>query len=127
MSDDGKKLILVVDDEVTTLRSLKRTLDTEYDVAIAGSAENAFAYLNEHRPDLILLDYMMPEIDGKQALSRLRDNPETSDIPVIFLTAMSDADTVKDCLSLNPQGYLLKPINAHNLLDRVARFFATHN
>ena len=59
MDSSGKKLILVIDDEVTTLRSLKRTLENDYQVAIAGSAENAFAYLKEHRPDLILLDYML--------------------------------------------------------------------
>ncbi len=125
MDGSAKKSILVVDDEVTTLRSLKRTLEADYSVAIAGSAENAFAYLKEHRPDLILLDYMMPVMDGKHALLKLRDDPETKDIPVIFLTAMSDADTVKECLSLDAQGYLLKPINAHMLLGRVGRFFAS--
>ncbi len=124
MDSSGKKLILVIDDEVTTLRSLKRTLENDYQVAIAGSAENAFAYLKEHRPDLILLDYMMPGLDGKQTLMKLRDNPITKKIPVIFLTAMSDADTVKECLKMDTQGYLPKPISAHMLLDRVSRFFS---
>jgi CheY-like chemotaxis protein len=127
MEDSAKKLILVVDDEVTTLRSLKRTLEADYAVAVAGSAENAFAFLRDHRPDLILLDYMMPGMDGKATLLKLRDNPLTKKIPVIFLTAMSDADTVKECLSLDAQGYLLKPINAHMLLGRVGRFFTAHH
>lgn len=125
MDNSTKKLVLVVDDDVPTLRSLKRTLEAEYDVAIAGSAENAFAYLREHKPDLILLDYMMPGMDGRQTLLQLRGNPDTKTIPVIFLTAMSDADTVKDCLSLDAQGYLLKPVNAHMLLGRVGRFFSS--
>jgi CheY-like chemotaxis protein len=126
MECTDKKLILVVDDEVTTLRSLKRTLETNYAVAIAGSAENAFAYLKGHRPDLILLDYMMPVTDGRETLLQLRSDPKTKDIPVIFLTAMSDADTVKECMSMDAQGYLLKPINAHILLERVARFFSNN-
>ncbi|HPS75876.1 MAG TPA: response regulator [Oscillospiraceae bacterium] len=126
MDGKPKKLILVVDDEVTTLRALKRTLEAEYEVAIAGSAENAFAYLKAHTPDLILLDYMMPGTDGKQTLLKLREKPETQKIPVIFLTALSDADTVRECLSLDAQGYLLKPINAHTLLCRVSRFFSAH-
>ena len=126
MDGKPKKLILVVDDEVTTLRALKRTLEAEYEVAIAGSAENAFAYLKAHTPDLILLDYMMPVTDGRETLLQLRSDPKTKDIPVIFLTAMSDADTVKECMSMDAQGYLLKPINAHILLERVARFFSNN-
>jgi CheY-like chemotaxis protein len=127
MDDSKKKLVLVVDDEVTTLRAIKRMLESEYTVAIAGSAENAFAFLRDHKPDLILLDYMMPNMDGKQTLLKLRSSEEYKKMPVIFLTAMSDADTVKECISLDAQGYLLKPINAHMLLGRIKRFFSAHH
>jgi len=127
MDDSKKKLVLVVDDEVTTLRAIKRMLESEYTVAIAGSAENAFAFLRDHKPDLILLDYMMPNMDGKQTLLKLRSSEEYKKLPVIFLTAMSDADTVKECISLDAQGYLLKPINAHMLLGRIKRFFSAHH
>ena len=127
MDDSKKKLVLVVDDEVTTLRAIKRMLESEYTVAIAGSAENAFAFLRDHKPDLILLDYMMPKMDGKLTLLKLRSSEEYKKLPVIFLTAMSDADTVKECISLDAQGYLLKPINAHMLLGRIKRFFSAHH
>lgn len=123
MDGREKKQILIVDDEVTTLRAIERILEAEYNVAIAGSAENAFAFLREHRPDLVLLDYLMPGMNGRETLLKLRNMPEFRDLPVIFLTAMSDADTVKECLKLDAQGYLLKPVNAHMLLGRVSRFF----
>lgn len=124
MGDTQKKSILVVDDDVTTLRSLKNILQGEYSVSLAANAENAFEFLRGHRPDLILLDYMMPVLDGKEALIRLRQDEKTASIPVIFLTAISQADTVKECLSLNCQGYILKPVNPRSLLDKIARFFA---
>ena len=75
------------------------------------------------RPDLILLDYDMPVCNGKQALELLRSGKSSADIPVIFLTARDDADSVKGVLALGPSGYLLKTLSHAEIRARIDGFF----
>lgn len=70
-------------------------------------------------PDLILLDYEMPEMNGKQVLEKLQGQEEYADIPVVFLTSMDSREIVMELLALQPAGYILKPVEAQVLLDRV--------
>ena len=70
-------------------------------------------------PDLILLDYEMPEMNGKQVLQKIREQEEYADIPVVFLTSMDTREIVMELLALQPAGYILKPVDSQMLLDRI--------
>ncbi len=122
-SNSDKKTILVVDDDVKILRLISAYLEQDYKVAVAKSGAAAIAYLGKKKPDLILLDYLMPICDGKQTLQMIRDIKEMEDIPVIFLTGVSDKSVVKECLKLNPQGYILKPVAKEKILEKIGQVF----
>ncbi len=70
-------------------------------------------------PDLILLDYEMPEMNGKQVLQKIREQEEYADIPVVFLTSMDTREIVIELLALQPAGYILKPVDSQMVLDRI--------
>jgi CheY-like chemotaxis protein len=114
-----KKHILIVDDDIRVLKMMKEVLKNDYDTAVASNGDIAMKFLDKHGTDLILLDYMMPGENGKEVLERIRQNPKYYDIPVFFLTGMSDAEKVQECLALRPQGYMLKPVKQFELLRRV--------
>ena len=112
--------ILIVDDEPVNLAILANLLRAEYRVRAANSGPHALrAALGQPRPDLILLDVMMPGMDGYAVLARLRENPATCDIPVLFVTALSDAQEVGKGLQLGACDYLTKPIDPIVLQARV--------
>lgn len=90
----NKKKILVVDDSGAMLRNVKGWLEDKYQVILANSGAMAIKYLSTNRPDLVLLDYEMPIVDGKQVLGMIRSETEFSDIPVIFLTSKGDKESV---------------------------------
>lgn len=116
MSDAAeKKHILVVDDDRNILRMLKAALENKYEVTTMASGRMAEKYLKTRYADLILLDYHMPQENGAEVLKKIRSNPRLADIPVIFLTGVSEADKVQEVVSMNLQGYLLKPINMDRL------------
>ncbi len=105
----GRRRVLVVDDDPSMVRVVHKMLSKRWDVSTATSAARAFVAIDKAKPDLILLDYDMPILNGKETLQALRSDKKTRDIPVVFLTGMSDVGHVEDILSLQPQGYLLKP------------------
>ena len=74
--------------------------------------------------DLILLDYEMPEMDGYEVMGRIRQNPEMSNIPIIFLTGLNDRENVMRIIKHRPDGYILKSMKKPELLDTLERFFA---
>ena len=114
-----KEHILVVDDNAMVLRNIKGILEQDYSVAVAPSGVHAFISIGKKMPDLILLDYEMPEMNGKQVLEKIREQEEYTDIPVIFLTSMDTRETVIELLALRPAGYILKPVDSQMLLDRI--------
>ncbi|MDE6567816.1 MAG: response regulator [Lachnospiraceae bacterium] len=118
-SPSVRKHILVIDDDPHMLKVLKHHLSNKYDVATAVSGAIALRFLQKKKTNLILLDYAMPQMDGPAVLEQLHANPETKDIPVLFLTGASEKDKIQKALSLNPQGYLLKPVDQATLLDRI--------
>ncbi|MGN1146377.1 MAG: response regulator, partial [Acetatifactor sp.] len=85
-------VILVVDDDTANLMLAQKLLGKEYRIAAANSGAAAFKYLENNRPDLILLDINMPEMDGFQVMERLKAEERFASVPVIFLTADKDAD-----------------------------------
>lgn len=114
-----KKSILIVDDSAISLRSIKAMLDTRYNVKVANSGEKALEIIKKKRPDLILLDYEMPGWDGKTVLEKIRNDQELQDIPVIFLTSVSDKKHITAVLRLNPAGYFLKPLKKEKVLEAI--------
>lgn len=85
---DEKKHILVVDDNAIVLRNIKKVLEEQYTVAVAASGMQAFISIGKKMPDLILLDYEMPQMNGKEVLEKLQTDDELKEIPVIFLTSV---------------------------------------
>jgi class 3 adenylate cyclase len=112
--------ILVVDDTPANIQTLAAILKEQgYQLSVATNGRQALEVVARVRPDLILLDVMMPEMDGFEACRRLKETPEWRDIPVIFLTAKTEtADLVKG-FELGAVDYVGKPFNAHELLARV--------
>lgn len=120
----AKKKILAVDDERHIVRLIQVNLERAgYEVSTAYDGLEALRAIEENRPDLIVLDVMMPQLDGFETLKRLKANPNTADIPVIMLTAKSqDADVFRGWQS-GVDCYLTKPFNPMELLAFVKRIF----
>ena len=117
---DIRDTLLVVDDNPENLSILGALLQPHYEVLAAPSGERALQIAaGEPKPGLILLDVMMPEMDGYAVLAQLRKNPATRDIPVIFLTALSDARDEERGLELGAADYIAKPIQPAVVLARV--------
>jgi CheY-like chemotaxis protein len=118
-----QKKILVVDDSGPMLLTVKSWLDSKYSVFLANSAAMAIKYLALNRPDLILLDYAMPVVDGKQVLEMIRTETEFEDIPVIFLTNKGDKQSILNVQDLKPDGYLLKSMEPEQIVRSIDEFF----
>ena len=120
-----KKKILVVDDSLTIRHGMKQLLEGDYEVALAESGVAAIRTITLNRPDLVLLDYEMPIVDGKQTLEMLRSEKSFEDIPVIFLTGRRDTTTMIQVMPLKPAGYLLKDSKPADLKKEIDAFFAS--
>ena len=119
------KSILIVDDDADFLTVMKHWLKNAYKETGVRSGEEALAFLSgEGGVDLILLDYEMPGLNGYEVMARLRDDPLTAGIPLIFLTARNDRESVMRIIRHKPDGYLLKPMKKTELLDTLERFFS---
>ncbi|MBO5303687.1 MAG: response regulator [Lachnospiraceae bacterium] len=116
-----KEHILVVDDNAMVLRSIKNMLEEDYSVAVASSATQALTAIGKHRPDLILLDYLMPVMDGKEVFKLIKADEKLRSIPVVFLTSVADKDECLKVLSLEPAGYILKPPVKKELLEYIRK------
>ncbi|MEO0517929.1 MAG: response regulator [Cyanobacteria bacterium P01_A01_bin.116] len=120
LSQQEPQGILIVDDNPTNLEVLSESLIQEgFQVAVAIDGESALEQVNYHRPELIFLDVMMPGINGFETCQRLKENPETHDIPVIFMTALSDSENKVRGLSLGAIDYVTKPFQQEEVLARV--------
>lgn len=118
----GRGRILVVDDNPLMLKVIKEHLHEEYDVATAVSGRVALRFLENREVDLILLDYEMPEEDGASVLAKIRNIERLADVPVIFLTGVSDRKKIKKALAMKPDGYLLKPIDHEKLMSTIKKY-----
>ena len=118
-----KKKILVVDDSGAMLRNVKGWLEDKYHVILANSGAMAIKYLATDRPDLVLLDYEMPVVDGSQVLEMIRTEMEFSDIPVIFLTSKNDKASIMKVMALKPEGYILKSTDPELIKQEIDEFF----
>lgn len=118
-------LILIVDDIPKNLQVLGNILGREsYRVAAATNGKKALHLLENISPDIILLDIMMPELNGFDTCRKLKENPETKEIPVIFLTARTESEDIVTGIQLGAVDYVTKPFNASELLARVRTHIA---
>ncbi|MDR1039774.1 MAG: response regulator [Deltaproteobacteria bacterium] len=113
-------LIMLVDDNRTNLMAGKVSLSDDYTVLTVSSAQKMFDLLEKQRPELILLDVVMPEMNGFEALKILRERPETRDIPVVFLTGLSDSEKELEGIALGADDYVMKPFSPPLLRQRIA-------
>lgn len=120
----SQPLILIVDDNATNIDLLVNTLKTDYRLGIAKRGINALEYAEKYHPDLILLDIMMPEMDGYEVCSRLKNNPLTESTPIIFITAMSETVNKTQGFDLGAVDYITKPFHAAEVKARVQAHLA---
>ena len=113
--------VLIVDDEddIREVAQLSLEMVAGWEVLTAGSGSAALAVAAQQRPEVILLDVMMPGIDGPETLSRLQSDPRTSAIPVIFLTAKAQTSEQRSLLDLGVRGVIAKPFDPLTLAERV--------
>lgn len=114
-----RKHILVVDDDSSVLKLLKGYLAERYDVATAISGKIALKFLETKKTDMVLLDYEMPNENGAEVLAKIRENANTANLPVVFLTGVTERKKILEVLSMKPQGYLTKPIDMEKLSSTI--------
>lgn len=115
------KHVLVIDDDPRMLKMMKEQLHHDYDVATAVNGKVAMKFLESKHTDLILLDYEMPDEKGPDVLAKIRANQSTKDVPVIFLTGVTEKEKIQKALVMQPQGYLLKPIDRTRLMETISK------
>jgi CheY-like chemotaxis protein len=119
-----KKLILALDDVVTTLHLIRKQLEDLYDIALAKDVEVALKIISGVQIDLILLDIEMPEMSGFDLMRRLQADPKTKDIPVIIVSSHAEEENVSQAAKLGAKGFIVKPVHAKILRGKIAALFA---
>lgn len=121
MNTDYIYTILIVDDSENNLNLLSQILSfDEFKIVKAQDANEALEFLEQFSPDLILLDLMMPEMNGFELLSVLKNNPLRSAIPVIVVTARTDDHDRYECFRLGAADFITKPVIIEDLLNRIS-------
>ena len=119
MDNPAKKRILIVDDTKSNLMVLYGILNKEYSLLMARSGLEAIERANLYTPDLILLDILMPEMDGYTVIAALKSFEKTKNIPVVFITGLCDPEEKKKGLSLGAVDYIYKPFSPEDVKRRV--------
>lgn len=120
MNEDNKALVLIVDDVSKNLQVLAAVLYQEgYEIAMADNGKMAIEMLAEMTPELILLDIMMPEMDGFEVCEKIKSQEKLSSIPIIFLTAKNETESILKGFEIGAADYVTKPFNSAELLSRV--------
>ena len=116
---NSRKRVLVVDDDPRLRRLLARTLSPDYEVMTAADGEEGLAMARHHGPDIVLLDIMMPGMDGYRVCRELQRDPFTSHIPVMMQTGLSERGEIVYGLDMGADAYLTKPFDVSELRARV--------
>lgn len=117
----AKQKLLLVDDDANIRLLAGMSLEDDWDVVSAASGAEALSLAAQEKPDLILLDRMMPGMDGLETLSKLREMPDTKDTPVIFLTAKVQKHEVNDLDRQDIRGVLTKPFDPMTLTEEILK------
>ena len=120
------KKILVVDDSVINLKMAEKVLklNEDYKPVLFPSGSRAMKFLSANVPDMILLDVLMPEMDGFAVLAAIQEKPELANVPVVFLTADEDPETAARAKAAGVKAFIKKPFAKQDLLDAVAKYLA---
>lgn len=123
MENQTKKRILVIDDEKTNRLFLYQTLKNEYVIYMATDGKEGIDVAKKNLPDAILLDIIMPGIDGYEVINTLKNNPKTKDIPVIFVSGLSSDDELQKGLSLGATDFITKPFRIDDVKKKIHDLF----
>jgi CheY-like chemotaxis protein len=115
----GKKILLIDDSRTVLMMESMLLVQRGYEIVTAADGVEGVAKAASDQPDLILMDLMMPNMDGFEACRRLRESEATRDIPVIMVTTKSEVERVKTAGELGCQGYVTKPVNGPELVAKV--------
>jgi len=117
-----KKRILVADDEEDVKEIVAKILEAQgYAVTTAYDGLDAVEKIRAEKPDLVLLDIMMPVLDGYEVCKRLQEDVQTADIPVLFLSAAADQEAVSRGMNAGAKDYVIKPFEPSKLLDKIGK------
>lgn len=121
--EEVRRHILLVDDDAISLRTINNYLRESFKVSVTKSGQGCLDFLKKETPDLILLDYEMPQMNGPQTLEHIRQDKSYDDIPVMFLTGVTDIEAIREAMKLHPQGYILKSTGQKILREKVFLLF----
>ncbi|MCL2702402.1 MAG: response regulator [Defluviitaleaceae bacterium] len=111
MDGEKKNSVLIVDDERSNISMLRSILGQDYTVYASSDGQAAIETAEEFTPDVILLDIIMPDMDGYDVIAALKDSKTTKDIPVIFITGLDNPEAEEKGLALGAAGFIPKPFN----------------
>ena len=115
-----KKTILIVEDSPETLELLRRVVENRgYRSIVANDGEKGYKYALEHKPDIIILDRLLPFMDGLTICKKLKEKPETKNIPIIFLSILDTEKDIIEGLKCGADDYMKKPFSTDELLARI--------
>jgi CheY-like chemotaxis protein len=121
---DTKKKVLIVDDEPNVRRLSRTILSKKFDICEAEDGKQAVEIANAQQPDVILMDMMMPKMDGLTACYAIKNNPATKSIPVIMVTAIGFELNIKLSQQMGANGYVTKPFSSQELLAKIGQVLA---
>jgi putative two-component system response regulator len=119
--DNEGGLVCIVDDEPINIKVLSSILEEDYNICVATSGSEALALIRERHPDIVLLDIVMPEMDGFEVCKALKSDDATADIPVVFITAMTDLGSESNAFEKGAEDFIAKPFSPSVVMARVAR------
>lgn len=117
---EEKKRILIVDDDPEVLEVLRSYLEPDYQIGTVDDGQFALEYIKTNKTDLILMDVVMPSMDGFTVMQMIKKTEEGKEIPIIFVTGKSDRNVVLDSINLGVDGYLIKPVSKDRLRKKIA-------
>lgn len=126
-ADNRKKKIMIVDDSILLLRTMKNMLEKQYDICLVKSGEQALKMIPDENPDLILLDYEMEGMNGKDTFEAIKENEDMRFIPVVFLTSIDDRKSIYNVLRSKPDGYILKPPEEKKIRKIIEKLLQVNN
>ncbi|MDR2542559.1 MAG: response regulator [Treponema sp.] len=119
MSEPKKNSILIVDDETSNIMVLTHILSHKYTIYAVKNGKNAIAAAEKHLPDIILLDVLMPDMDGYTVITELKKTDKTKNIPVIFITGLTDTGDEEKGIALGACDYIKKPFSSSIVEEKV--------
>ena len=127
LSQNAKKRILVVDDDTEQLEIIRSFLEPTYIVGTVSHGQFAPEYIREYQTDLILMDVVMPEMDGFATLRAIRQVEEGENIPIIFITGKNTRNIVLQTINIGTDGYMIKPIVRDVLLEKIKTILSSQS